>query len=268
MKINYYQLFDVVDEYAVEMLIDKAPNNDSYQETISGVKKMLENSTAKTKVKKTKKLYILLAATLVLIVGTMAFANSKRGAVLIDESNRHLVGKEDEMAVTIFDKEGNVVDGQLPSEPNKDVWKSSSVVKRVESGFLIPRSVTEFKTSHKDGKYITPEIMFTNGEIIIFTKEDGSGWRLKKGDTLVVEMIEYDSEVNFGKGPGMGQGIAYFQIINGKFYKDVIHYEDTLEQRFELVAEKRGEYYICIGGNSSDHISLKEGEICIKRAGE
>lgn len=268
MKINYYQLFDIVDEYAVDMLLDTTPNDDVYQTTISEVKKMLKKPTVITKGKKSEKLYILLAATLVLIVGTMAFANSKRGAVLIDESNRHLVGKEDEMGVIIFDKDGNLVEGQLPSEPNKDVWKSSSVVKRVEDDFLIPRSVTEFKTSYSDGKYITPEIMFTNGEIVIFTKEDGSGWKLKKGDTIVIEMTEYDSEVNWGKGPGMGQGIAYFQIINEKFYKDKIHYGDTLEQRFELVAEKRGEYYIALGGNSSDHISLKEGSIYIKKADE
>ena len=156
----------------------------------------------------------------------------------------------------------------MPSEPNKDVWKYSSVVKRVEDDFLIPRSVTEFKTLYSDGKYITPEIMFANGEIVVFTKEDGSGWKLKKGDIIVVEINEYDSEVNYGKNPGMGQGIAYFQIINGKFYKDKIHYGDTLEQRFELVAEKRGEYYIALGGNSSDHISLKEGSIYIKKADE
>ena len=266
MKINYYQLFDVVDEYAVEMLIDTVPNNDSYQTTVTEVKKMLGNSTVISKNKKNKKLYILLAATLVLIVGTIAFANSKGGAQLIDESNRHLIGKEDEMGVIIFDKNGNLVEGQIPTAPNKDVWKSSSVVKRVESGFVPPISVTEFKTSHSDGKYITPEIMFTNGEIVIFTKDDGTGWKLKKGDTIVVEISEYDSEVNFGKDPGMGQGIAYFQIINGKFYKDTIHYGDTLEQRFELVAKKSGEYYISLGGNSSDHISLKEGSIYIKKS--
>ena len=270
MKINYYQLFDVVDEYAVEMLMDTMPNNDSYQTTITEVKKMLENPTVIMKSKKTKKIYILLAATLVLIVGTIAFAfaNSKGGAQLIDESNRHLIGKEDEMGVSIFDKNGSLIEGQQLAAPNKDVWKSSSVVKRVESGFGIPRSVTEFKTSYSDGKYITPEIMFTNGEIVIFTKEDGTGWKLKKGDTIVVEMNEYNSEVNFGKDPGMGQGIAYYQIINGKFYKDTIHYGDTLEQRFELVAKKSGEYYISLGGNSSDHISLKEGSIYIKRADE
>ena len=45
MKINYYQLFDVIDEYAVEMLIDTAPTNNSTETTIREVQKLVSSST-------------------------------------------------------------------------------------------------------------------------------------------------------------------------------------------------------------------------------
>ncbi len=40
--------------------------------------------------------------------------------------------------------------------------------------------ISDFVTKEKNNEYITPEIIETNGSIGVFTKYDGSGWKLKK----------------------------------------------------------------------------------------
>lgn len=262
MKINYYQLFDVIDEYSVGMLMDTEITNDSYETTICDVKKLISSSTITVRKKTSRKLFILLAAVLVLMVGGLSFALNGRRAELIDESNGHLIGKTEMGTISIFDRYGNLRYGK-PLDKNYDnIWKTSSIIKKVEVGISPPKSITEFKTIYESGKYITPEVMFNNGDFIIFTKENGDGWELEKGDSIIVSVNEYESEVN----DGVGQSIVYFQIINGTFYKDSIFHSKTLEQKFELIAEKSGEYFICFGCNSSDRISLKTGEISIKKS--
>lgn len=57
-----------------------------------------------------------------------------------------------------------------------------------------------------------------------------------------------------------------FQIVDGTFHKEPVYYAKTLEQNFELISEKSGKYFICLGCNSASRISLKSGKICIKSA--
>lgn len=56
----------------------------------------------------------------------------------------------------------------------------------------------------------------------------------------------------------------YFYICNGEISDGKSEPRKTLNQTFEITAEKDGEYYICLLGVSSDPISLKEGQIIIK----
>lgn len=92
--------------------------------------------------------------------------------------------------------------------------------------------------------------------MVILKKEDGSGWNLKKGETLQVQLDLYPSEINYGSG----QGIIYQYIYNGKLMKEV-YSETDLSQNYELKAAKSGEYYICLAGASSDPITIEYGKI-------
>lgn len=109
-------------------------------------------------------------------------------------------------------------------------------------------------------QYITPEIIFGNNDLVIFEQEDGSGWELNEGETLMIQATEYEAETNGGNG----QGIMYFYICDGEILDGKSGPRKELNQTFELTAEKSGEYYICLLGVSSDPISLKEGKIVIK----
>ena len=111
-----------------------------------------------------------------------------------------------------------------------------------------------YKESYKDKRVkMTPK-----EDLVIFEKEDGSGWKLDKGETLVFQAQEYKSEVHREKG----QSIYYFYIRDGVILKGNVL--TGLNQTFELTAENAGEYYVCLLNTSSDPISLKEGSIFIK----
>ena len=82
--------------------------------------------------------------------------------------------------------------------------------------------------------------------------------KIDKGETLVFQAQEYESELHRGKG----QRISYFYIRDGVILRG--NGQTGLNQTFELTAEKAGEYYICLLNASSDAISLKEGKVFIK----
>ena len=262
MKINYYQLFDVIDEYAVEMLIDTAPTNNSTETTIREVQKLVSSSTIAIRKKSFKKRHILLVAILILMTSGLSFALTDKGAELINNSNRHLIGKDEMGSIIPYEKDGKIVYEQSPNKRYEDVWKTSTIVKKIEPGTPSPSTIKEFETLYDNGEYITPEVMFSSGDFIIFTKENGDGWDLQKGDSIVVTINEYKLE----SSNDTGQSIVYFQIVDGTIHKEPVYYAKTLEQNFELIAEKSGKYFICLGCNSASRISLKSGKICIKGA--
>ena len=171
--------------------------------------------------------------------------------------NRHLVGKG-------LHGEGQIIGAdeeiEVPDEPSDGIWETTARIKSYKNVSISPNSITEFAVSGDAGQYITPEIIFGNNDLVIFEQEDGSGWKLNEGETLMIQATEYEAETNGGNG----QGIMYFYICDGEILDGKSEPRKELNQTFELTAEKSGEYYICLLGVSSDPISLKEGKIVIK----
>ena len=199
---------------------------------------------------------VLLVAALAAMSSILAIAHNY-GAALIDDSNRHLVGKG-------LHGEGQIIGAdeeiEVPDEPSDGIWETTARIKSYKNVSISPNSITEFAVSGDAGQYITPEIIFGNNDLVIFEQEDGSGWELNEGETLMIQATEYEAETNGGNG----QGIMYFYICDGEILDGKSEPRKELNQTFELTAEKSGEYYICLLGVSSDPISLKEGKIVIK----
>lgn len=267
MIISYYDLFDCIAEEAVDLLEEQGCNTeeitDNYQaETaINNVMNLISKEPTVCKVKpKRTKMWFLLAAVFIVMMSAISFgASNRRGAELITDLNRHLVGKNGIGSYVIIDAEGNIIEGELGTSPEDEVWKTSTVIKSVKGELSPPYSITEFSTKKVGDKYVTPEIIFDNGDMVIFTKGDGSGWKLKKGEKIELVVEEYPIEYR-----GKGQAIGYWIVRNGKLLAESLQgFEDTVDQRFEFVAERRGEYYICFMNGSSEPISLKEGKIVV-----
>ena len=144
--------------------------------------------------------------------------------------------------------------------------KETDIIKDIEPAagtnepFLIPKSITHFAVKGNGNSCTTPEIIFDNGVMVIFTKEDGSGWHLKKGETLVFESTEYPSEIN-AVTPDKGQCVGFYYVFNNTLMRKSETSLRELDLKYELTAEQDGEYYICLIGASSDPISLMEGKI-------
>lgn len=269
MKISYYDLFDIIAEEAGRRL-SKYDNNPinlksfSPDTTINAVHDKIKNRKRTTKPKIVLRLLIAALIIMGLAISGLAITNNlfRNGAAYIDDTNKELIGKElpYEGEVTIKDKSGNIISGKEPStniDQSNQLIEESTIIKSIDDNAVIPSSINYFPVKQSKNFYTTPEVIFTNGAMIVFTKEDGSGWNLKHLETLTFETEMYPSEITYGRG----QGITYGYIYNGELITENNRYEPGLDISYNLQADKEGEYYICLIGASSDSIALKEGKI-------
>lgn len=257
MKISYYEMFNLISEEATDLLtehmskheLENIYQNFNYKTTIEDVMEMIPKNKKRKRV--SLKGRLLVAILMLMVISSTAFAVNhlsvlEGGVELVSDKNKHLIGKE----LTYND---NI---QEVSSDKMDVFGESSIVKKVEKDTHIPRFLEEFTVTEKDGVYIVPEFMFTNDAMVILKKEDGSGWKLKEGESLQIQLELYPSEINKGKG----QSIMYQHVFDGQLMKET-NSKYGLFQNYELKASKSGEYYICLVGASSDSITIKKGEM-------
>ena len=261
MKITYNDMFNDISDVAFDVLEENHIFNDETDDMFSSDKtsKDVTGMIHDQKIIRKRRFAVrsvLLAAALAAMASMLAIAHDY-GAALIDDSNRHLVGKESYMSYTIIKADEELPPAEAPSD---EVWETAPLIKSHKNVVITPNTITEFAVTGDSGRYTTPEIIFGNNDLVIFEKEDGSGWKLDKGETLVFQVTEYESEINWGRG----QIISFYYICNRDILKGKTEPRKALDQTFEITAEKDGEYYICLLGASSDPISLKEGSIVIK----
>ena len=258
MKITYNDMFTNISDVAFEILEENDIFNDEIDDMFSSDKTCKDVTDMIHNQKIVRKRHfaiksVLLVAAIAAMTSVIAVAHN-HGAALIDDSNRDLVGKESYMTAHIIGADEEIEF----QEPSKEIWETTALIKSYENVSITPNSITEFAASGNSGQFITPEIIFNNNDLVIFVQEDGSGWKLKQGETLVFQAQEYESELHREKG----QNISYFYIRDGVILEG--NAQTGLNQTFELTAEKAGEYYICLLNSSSDPISLKEGKIVVK----
>lgn len=166
---------------------------------------------------------------------------------LISITNRHLIGKE------VISNGANIYtrDDQSGKKPALNSMPVNSII--INSEEFIPVAISQFKTTNKDDRYITPKIIFNNGSVAIFTKPDGSSWDLEKGDCINYSFEKY--LVDFSKSQSLGVGY----IKNGIMTKYHIYENGT--DKYEDEIQETGEYYLYIANLSSENIALKEGSI-------
>lgn len=277
MKINYYEAFDLIGEDVVDILSSYEQNDfhqiTSEKATIEGVFSLMDNTQKIRHIKSKKTKWTIRLLVAVLIIGTAsitAFAIREHlllkdgSAEIISDSTRKYIGKESHGEATIMDADGNIVsspNGQDSAAQSNE--KSSLITSIQDNNTSLPKTMTEIVVTLENDVYTTPEVIFPNNAMIIFCKENGDGWDLQKGDKLIFKAEEYPSEVTHGKG----QAISYLYIRNGKLMNRELSGEKTLNQHYELTAEKKGEYFLCLIGASSDPIALKSGVISQKGTG-
>lgn len=170
--------------------------------------------------------------------------NVINGSEYITDKNRNLIGTE------IKETENNLksnTDNKLDLIPYKNIINSTD-----EGMTLLPSSIDDFIVAEGDNQYITPEIIGVNGSLSLFTKKDGSGWKLNKGESLTFNFNKYESK---------SQTVSIGYVLNGKMIKGE-KFKD-LSGSYKITANDSGEYYIYILNLGSDYIAFKEGNIII-----
>jgi len=173
--------------------------------------------------------------------------NSISKPELISITNRHLIGREViTNGATVYTK-----DDQSGKEPILHSMPDNSII--IDSEEFIPVAISQFKTTKENDRYITPKIIFNNGSVAVFTKPDGSGWELEKGDSIIYSFEKY--LVDFSETQSMAVGY----IKNNTMTKGNIYENRTGKYTEEI--QETGEYYLYIANFSSENIALKEGSI-------
>lgn len=199
-----------------------------------------------------KKLKYIIVGILIIIILLFVFnfANlGKKGpdserpltsSQLVTKNNRELIGK----SVTINGDHVNT---------NTKVEHKSEIINEYDSNMYYD-NVTEIAVkSNSENEYTTPEIILINGAPCIFTKDDGSGWSLSKGDVISFEFEKYPSEIIDE------QVLVIGYIHDGKLYSGESFGELNGEYKLEVKGD--GEYYIYLTSASSDYLTLKEGSL-------
>lgn len=280
MKMTCNDLLNVITEDIVEKLIDDQDAeylqaNFTPETTMQGVKKLISDHGSDTRKrkhsfnkKKRNLIKFLIAAILVLAMSSACFALRKRdlvkngGAELISEYNRDLIGKDSIKEPAVSGDEIGVgsLEARRSVSLEGDYQWNSRRIKEVPENVFVPKTIIEFEASRTGARDITPEIIFTNDVMVIFTREDGAGWQLKKGESLTFEAEQYPLERN--NGEDIGQWIEYRFIGNGELSADSYTSNERF-QRYTFTADEDGEYYIALRCAGTEPLALKEGEIKI-----
>lgn len=271
MRVNYYDLFDLIADDAGQLLAEYENNNIDLQQfspniTKNAVNKQLKRTVKTIKKKKSKLvLRLFIAAITIMALATISIAVYKggllkNGAAVIDADNENLIGKELSQEPLVKDKQGNIIQGEENTITIDQLIENSSIIESVENKDIPLNSISYFPVQRGDKNYTTPQIIFKNGSLVVFTQDDGSGWVLNQSDELSFEAEEYPSEINNGQG----QDILFGYIYNGKLITENNN-QYGLEAKYTIHAKEKGEYYICLIGASSDPITLKSGSIYINK---
>jgi len=147
------------------------------------------------------------------------------GFQYITEQNRNLIGTEIQSNSTLQEYNEHY------TLKTNHIIKSIDTEMRLDSAFI-----SKFIVKEENDKYITPEIIGTNGSISVFTKEDSSGWALNKGQVLTVNFNKYKSKIIEHQTATIGY-VLNGKMVNGENFSE-------LSGNCKITADELGEYYI------------------------
>ncbi|WP_135553860.1 hypothetical protein [Paenibacillus cymbidii] len=199
---------------------------------------------------------LLVAAVVAALLGSALAANAASGgklfgAVVLDKSNRGLA-KEPAVASMKEVPPG----ATLQPEPKP----------RLESGIIRPEllqavnaaSVTAIPVAAGSASaYSIPELLTGNGHLVIFTKPDGTGWRLHQGDKLTIR-YELDLRTNAQSDPN-GEYMEVGYVRNGTPVKLDVRKAPSFA--YTLTADEGGDYYFYAENYSAGTIIVAKGTI-------
>ncbi|MDO4600316.1 MAG: hypothetical protein Q4B39_08885 [[Ruminococcus] gnavus] len=270
MKMNYSDMFDCISDKSAEILNEYEEYELNTVFSAANTEKVVISKIMNREhpVKKKRKIWkwrVLLAAAMILSASSIVFAvkywqfPNDGGTQLVPEKNRELIGENIQGTALIYDSEGNLINKEdAESVLGLYDWENCPLIQQIEDETAIPSTFTKIPVKKIGAQYQIPEVIFTSEALVIFTKEDGSGWELNEADEIQISLEEYETK-EFRVD---GQMIGYKLIHNGEL-KKAEEVREGIRQNCTLSVTEKGEYYPCLIGRSSDITTLKHGTITV-----
>jgi hypothetical protein len=210
----------------------------------------------KTQKRKISVRIALVAAAIVAMMMSALAANAASGgklfgAILLNKENRHLA-KEPNYASMQLE-----VPGVTDIAPIKKPILSSNIINKDQLQTVKAGSVTNIPAKESDGKYAIPEFITNNGDLVVFTKADESGWHLNKGEQLTIRFT-LDLKTNKQADPA-GEYMEIGYVKNGELINGFAKKEK--EFSYTITADAAGEYYFYAENASAGSIIITSGII-------
>lgn len=162
MKISYYDMFDLLSEESIDLLTNHMNKQELekniYQNfdsttTLKAITEMLPKNKKRKRV--AWKWRLLIAALMLMAISSTVFAVkqlsvSEGGIELVNDNNKHLIGKELTSDATIVsdDKDKHLKEENSAKELY-NILEESEIIKSIEADAHIPRVVEEFTVTEK-----------------------------------------------------------------------------------------------------------------------
>lgn len=204
MKMNYSDMFDCISDKSAEILNEYEEYElDTAFSAVNTEKVVISKIMNRVPSVKKKSLemanitcsgMILSASSIVFAVKYWQFPNDG-GTQLVTEENRELIGESIQGTALVYDSEGNLINKEdTESVSGLYDWENCPMIQQIEDETAIPSTFTVIPVKKRGTQYQIPEVMFTSEALVIFTKEDGSGWELSEGDEIQIHLEEYETK--------------------------------------------------------------------------
>ncbi|MFC5406562.1 hypothetical protein [Cohnella soli] len=172
------------------------------------------------------------------------------GAITLNEENRHLARQTNYAYME-----------EAPSGTKTEAYEKrlliSNIIHENQLQSINADSVTNIAVEKDDELFSIPEILTDNGDLVIFTKMDQSGWHLDKGEKLSIR-FNLDLTTNQYSDP-KGENMEIGFIRNGELIQ--AYFEKDKEFSYTITADEAGEYYFYTENYSAGKIVIEKGMI-------
>lgn len=201
----------------------------------------------------------VLAAFAVVPASAHMFGSITKTTPITDE-NRELLNEPDIAVASEAPAEENYEEPVLLMDnPEKLAEVTEGIIREVAPDAFLPDTVTVLALSpnSENTGWVIPELLTANGFTTIFTRENGEGWELKKGETLHIQYEIGSTAGTDPKDPKKRMEIGY--IADHVFYTGELMKEENFS--YTLAAPKDGTYYLYNINSSDGKIYITGGVI-------
>jgi hypothetical protein len=197
----------------------------------------------------------LVAAAIVAMLMSALVVNAASGGklfgvMLLNKENRHIAKEPKFASMEVAPTGTGNVTYVKPLLVNNII--NENQLQAINAG-----SITNIAVNKSNGKYAIPELLTDNGDLVIFTKANKSGWHLKAGEQLTISYtLDLKTREQSDK---VGEIMEIGYIKNGELITGVAKKQKDFS--FSITAEETGEYYFYAENYSASYIIISSGII-------